>query len=505
MVEAALNFIRKNKVEFTILCLIILTATFFRFYKIDQYMTFLGDEGRDALVIRGILVDHHIPLIGPPTSVGNMYLGPLYYYMMVPPMMIFWMNPVAAAGMVALVGVLSVIIIYYLARVWFGTEAAVLAATLYTFSPITITYSRSSWNPNPAPFFALLAILGFFKAHRSGNFLWMILTGAAVAATLQMHYLALILLPTFGLLWLYELILLMRGKLQRRNFLTGTVLGILAFLIIISPLFFFDLRHGFMNYKAITSFFFGKGSSVSFNPLEILSSIPRIYFHDLIGRYLAVENRLLSAIISILVLIPLLIAVYLRVNGKSLRWVFLCLGVWLVVGIFGLALYRSPIYDHYLGFMNPTPFLLLGGLIYYIGQRWKKVVVACLLVLLVLMNLTRLPLLQTPANELQRTQQIAHFVIAKSKDKPFNFALLSKNNYDSAYQFYLEQYGHAPLKVPENKTDQLFVVCEDQECQPINNPKYEIAAFGWATIETEQNFDGVKVFKLIHNVAQPKI
>ena len=32
---------------------------------------------------------------------------------------------------------------------WFGRIAALTASFLYTISPVTIIYSRSSWNPNP--------------------------------------------------------------------------------------------------------------------------------------------------------------------------------------------------------------------------------------------------------------------------------------------------------------------------------------------------------------------
>ena len=70
---------------------------------------------------------------------------------------------------------------------------------------------------------------------------------------------------------------------------------------------------------------------------------------------------------------------------------------------------------------------------------------------------------------------------------------------DSAYQFYLEVYGHKPETVPIRKTEQLFVVCEDILCQPVYNPKYEIAAFGWSKIQSELDFSGVKIYKLVPN------
>ena len=99
---------------------------------------------------------------------------------------------------------------------------------------------------------------------------------------------------------------------------------------------------------------------------------------------------------------------------------------------------------------------------------------------------------------------MAKFIIDEAKGKDFNFALLAENNYDSAYQFYLELYGHEPKKVPFEKTEQLFVVCEDQVCDPIYSPKYEIAAFGWTLVDEEWNVEGVRIFRLVHNPEEVK-
>ena len=36
------------------------------------------------------------------------------------------------------------------------------------------------------------------------------------------------------------------------------------------------------------------------------------------------------------------------------------------------------------------------------------------------------------------------------------------------------------------------------ECNPINNPEWSIAAFGWAEVDSEWEIDGIKIYKLIH-------
>ena len=80
-------------------------------------MTFLGDEGRDVLVVKRILVDHKFTLLGPATSIGNMYLGPLYYYLMIIPMALSCLNPLGPAMKVALFGVITVFFVYKITRI----------------------------------------------------------------------------------------------------------------------------------------------------------------------------------------------------------------------------------------------------------------------------------------------------------------------------------------------------------------------------------------------------
>lgn len=482
--------LKDQKNLFVILFGILILASFLRFYNISGYMTFLGDEGRDMLIVKEILNGEHFPLIGPPTSVGNIYLGPLYYYMMAFSMLPFGLNPVAPALMNALIGVLTVGLVYYLGRSWFSRTAGLISAFLYAISPINIIYSKTSWNPNPTPFFTLLAVTAFVKATKTRNFNWLILTGVSTAAALQMHYLAIILIPFFVFLWGVEVINhhLLKIKKPAKNFILGTILAILGFLVIMSPLLWFDLRHDFLNYKAVATLL-GQGSALQGNIFLNLIKFFDIYSNKLIGRFLTGEYLYLTLMVSILILIPLI----------KRNWQTIILGVWLGVGLLGLSFYKGNIYDHYLGFLNPVPFLLFGSLITLKKNKLTYVGLFVLIVILTFVNFQKSPLLNSPNNQLQKTKDIAKFIIRETENKEFNFALLSKNNYDSAYQFYLNEYGHKPKIVPANKTTQLFVVCEDEVCDPTHNAKYEIAGYGMSKIEWMKEYSGVKIYKLVSN------
>src|SRR5438105_6939671 len=116
----------KNK-STILLFFILVLAAFLRLYRIGDYMTFLGDEGRDVLVVYNIL-HGHFTLLGPTSSVGGFFLGPVYYYFMVPFLYLFNYNPVGPAVMVGLFGILTVWFVYKIGKEFFSIEVGLISA-----------------------------------------------------------------------------------------------------------------------------------------------------------------------------------------------------------------------------------------------------------------------------------------------------------------------------------------------------------------------------------------
>ena len=108
----------------TLLFLIILLAAFLRLYKIADYMTFLGDEGRDALVVYNIL-HGKLTFLGPTASVGGFFLGPIYYYFMAIFTLIFNYSPVGPSVMVALFGIATVWLLYTVGKNFFNVRVGI--------------------------------------------------------------------------------------------------------------------------------------------------------------------------------------------------------------------------------------------------------------------------------------------------------------------------------------------------------------------------------------------
>src|SRR3989304_9359692 len=266
-------WIKKNPTEFVFLLIIILLAAFLRLYRISEYMTFLGDEGRDVIIVRRLLVNADPILIGPGSSIGNMYLGPLYYYMMAPALLLAGYSPAGPAVQIALLGVASVGFIWYVGRQWFGRVAGLTSAFLYSLSPVVIYYSRSSWNPNIMPFFALLCIWATWQFFKNDKFRWIIVAGISFAFVLQSHYLGLLLGPVVGLYWLLKLIRIRSNKKQLSSFTKNSLISLIAFAFLMSPLVIFDARNGFQNFSAMKEFFTERQTTISAKPWNAIPAL----------------------------------------------------------------------------------------------------------------------------------------------------------------------------------------------------------------------------------------
>ncbi len=477
-----------TKIEILFLTLILVAGSVFRLYRISEYMTFLGDEGRDALAVRDIVLGKHFPLIGPGTSVGSMYLGPLYYYLVAPSLWLAGFSPVGLAGEVAVIGILTVALLWWIARSWFGPKIGLGISFLYAISPVVITYSRSSWNPNIMPFFALLAMYGTWLFWRRHDPRWLPVIGVCLAFVLNSHYLGLLLFPTV-------VIFLFLSKQLHKSY-PLLLASVLIFILLMSPLVIFDMRHGWTNFHALVTFLTNRGNTVN---LRIYKAMPNLWpiWNDLVSGLLTAQNYFLGWLLSLLLVFFTLI----RLIKRQISSQFIFTLTWLGFGLLGLGLYKQHIYIHYYGFLFPVPFLLLGFWLQSFSRRLAAQAVSVVLfILLALVNLQHNPLKFAPNSQLVHTQKIAYFITDQTAGIPFNLALLSKNNYDAGYRYELALLNSSNVTIHEKLTDQLFVICEETPCHPVGNPLWEIAAFGWARIDKQWEFPwGVVVYRLVHN------
>lgn len=513
-----------KKLSLIVLVLILLLAAFMRLYMISSYMTFLGDEGRDALVAKGIL-DGHLTLLGPRASAGDFFTGPIYYYMMAPFLWLFHLDPVGPAVMVALFGVATVFLIYYVGKQWFNEKAGLLAAAMYAVSPLVINYSHSSWNPDTVPFFSLLTLYILYKAVTTvRSWKYYVFVGFLLGICIQLHYISLFLAVTVAI----SLLLMhwyLNGRVKVVPLIKYYLEIFLGFLIGFAPFLAFELRHNFMNLKAIAAFITADTTQAGYLQYHAFYQPIADVFFRLFGRLVfalpvpvdyAKFPLIDLQLVGLVILIFAFVSIFFLLKDKN-KFAVILVSVWLLVGVLLFGLYKKPIYDYYLVFMFPLPFLLIGNLLAKVCDfkqnklRYGIVLSAILFIGIFGYNLTKNPFLNTPNKQKDQARSIAQFIISKTDNKQFNFALISSGNSDHEYRYFMEVLGHKPVQLdtlpndPSRKTvtSQLLVACEDKNCKPLGNPLWEVAGFGNAVIAGQWNYSIVTVYRLVHPDDKP--
>ena len=70
-------------------------AALLRFVDLPTRGTWDADQGHDMLVLRAFVIDGLIPLLGPPTSIGDFHHGVLYYLLLAPAAFVSGADPIA--------------------------------------------------------------------------------------------------------------------------------------------------------------------------------------------------------------------------------------------------------------------------------------------------------------------------------------------------------------------------------------------------------------------------
>ncbi len=507
------NFIRKNHILIAV-GIILLIAAFLRIHRISEYLTFLGDEGRDVLVVRDIL-HGHFTLLGPRASAADFFTGPIYYYMMAPFLFLSNYNPVGPAIMIAVLSVITVYLIYRFGKEWFGQTPALIAAFLYAISPLVIQYSRSSWNPNPMPFFSMIMLYILYKSIPKPSIQKFILLGFLYGIAFQLHYIEIFLGITIAFYMLIANIMISKKELflrlikQYASFVAGFVVGV-------SPFLAFEARHGFPNVRTVIAFIIhGDTKPTDIGYTTLTQNVPDVFFR-LFARLLmyfpeAGKIRLYDTnVIIIWTIFTIIVAVASVIALIKIKNVFvrLLFGLWLFFGVILFGFYHKAIYDYYFEFMFPLPFLLFGNLLSFISEKNRilKFVAVATFAIVLYLNFLGYPFRYPGNNQYGQVKKISEFILNKANNKPFNFALLTGGNSDHAYRYIFETEGKPPITIqyagvdPQRKTvtDQLFVVCEDLNCKPEGSSLWEVAGFGRAKIVDEWPVSVLKVYKLEH-------
>lgn len=370
-----------SKSEKLFLLLALFLGAYFRFKNIGYDLVFNYDSARDMLVVRDLVVNHKLTLLGPTTGIQGVFLGPIYYYLLAIPYILSGGNPVSGAIMMAIFGIVTIFLGFYLFRKIFrSTKLGIISAYFIAFSPLLISYSRFPLNTNPFP---MVILLFYFFLYRIGQgrtrYLPLVCLLLGISFSLEAAT-AIFLIPTVALFIIWNKI-----RISLKNYVASISVLIACFL----PQIFFELRHNFLMANSLIRYFNSKESFGSINAPFVKERL--LYFFDNIKTTLIVREELFkgqSFIITVILLLSLLILVYKSIKNNKDILAYRLVFVWIFVSLTGLLFYKNSIWGWYMIPLFPVfaalpvvlfkslpsifSFLLFSLIIFANSQMWLK-------------------------------------------------------------------------------------------------------------------------------------
>lgn len=345
---------------------LVLLAAFMRLPSLATRGTWDGDQGHDMLVLRGLVRDGVVPLLGPPTSIGDVHHGALYYYLLAPAAALTGGDsPLAVVFLIALAGIAAVAVTWWLARSIAGPVAGLVAGLAMAVSPAAIDESTFIWNPNLIALSSAIALAGAWRAWTTRRPAWWLLAAVGTAVTMQCHVLGVTLLPIVGALFVADVRRRPRGAPDRQAVTRAGLAGLGLIALSFVPLVVHELTTNFAEVNAALAYFRAGAEPPALGPL---------------GRFVFIEARVVSwpvvglivdgfgaAVVSLAAVAVIAVWRSLTAGGDdrtAARWLGLGL-VWtaLVLTFISPSLavvVRGLPNDHYHAFADPMVFVLVG-------------------------------------------------------------------------------------------------------------------------------------------------
>lgn len=219
---------------------------------LNKTVPYTFDTARDFLKIEQIVETKDLTLLGPPAGgISGIFHGVWWYYILLIPYFIFNGWPVGYYLFGTFLGVIFNLIFFYFIRREFNFLTAVLFLCIMATSPFLLINTFFLWNVLMAPYFIILLLICISALIRTKEpyilFLMSLMLGFILQFELSLGFL---IIPS-------AMITLVFIKETRPIFLSvrGFIFFILGFAIPLSPVVLFEVRHDFLQTKALINFF----------------------------------------------------------------------------------------------------------------------------------------------------------------------------------------------------------------------------------------------------------
>jgi flagellar biosynthesis protein FliQ len=352
-------------VDLAILVGLLLLAAWLRLPDLATRGTWDADQGHDMLVLRALVRDGTIPLLGPPTSIGDFHHGALYYYLLSPAAFLTGGDsPLAVVTEIALAGVAAVGVTWWLARSMAGSVAGLVAGLLMAVSATAVDESTFIWNPNLIALSSSVALAGAWRAWSTRRARWWLLAAVGTAVTMQCHVLGVTLLPIVGALLVADARRRGPGP-ERRSVLLAGLAGLAIIAVTYVPLVIHEATTDLAELRAAVAWLQAGAGPIDLPiPLRLLVVLTRVVTWPITGLITSAPLASLAGLALVLGVIAWRWRSPLADERVAMRWLGLGLlwsAAFLTFAASGLATVVPGLpNDHYHAFADPMVFTILG-------------------------------------------------------------------------------------------------------------------------------------------------
>ena len=396
----------------------------------------------------------HLRLAGQETSAPGIFIGPLFYYLLIPFFLLFNMDPVAAQIPITIIGILTVISYYLVFSKLFNIRTGLIAAFLYAvLISSAVWFDRRLAPSTPTNLWTIWYFYTVIMLSR-GNFKVLPVLGLLISLIWHIH---IALLPA---LFAVPVAFLAAKKLpntsQIRNFF-------IVLLISSLPLIIFELKHNFQQTLNLTQNFTvaREGAKGLYKFQVVLEMITK----NLNSLLFAPQSFKLTNnfIFPILILASALFAV-----KKKLITIneLVPLYVWILAVVLFFSISSSPISEYYFYNIEIIFLAIISLLLYHLmkSSRTGKILVILILSIVVLKNMFALITSDYYHKGYIEKKAVVDYIYHDAKNKDFpcfsiNYITSPGENVGFRYFFYLKQ---AKLAVPGRGSPVYSIVIPDE-------------------------------------------
>ena len=229
--------------QFILIGLILLIGLFFRSYQVVERFEFAHDGDLYSWIVKDVVVNHHSRLIGQLTSAPGIFIGSLFYYLLIPFFLLSNMDPIGVVLLGIFVGIFTILSYYFTLSKLFNRSVGIFAAFLQAVLIPTIGFDRWIVPTLPTKLWAIWYLYSLIMISR-GNFSTLPILGILIGLIWQIH------LALFPALLALPVALFLSHKkppLKQMLFFLAT------FFITSTPLILFEMRHNFMQSLSLTA------------------------------------------------------------------------------------------------------------------------------------------------------------------------------------------------------------------------------------------------------------